>query len=72
MKTSIQNQLIAFFQDTVTFEEDIPSASYNGAIQNTRDTVTGDRLVSFTLSAPPGSIVVADGNIPVLGAVTFP
>lgn len=72
MKTSIRNQLIAFFQDTVTFEEDIPSASYNGAIQNTRDTVTGDRLVSFTLSAPPGSIVVADGNIPVLGTVTFP
>jgi uncharacterized phage protein gp47/JayE len=72
MKTSIRNQLIAFFQDVVTFEEDIPSASYNGAIQNTRDTVTGERLVSFTLSAPPGSIVVADGNIPVLGAVTFP
>lgn len=72
MKTSIRNQLIAFFQDSVTFEEDIPSASYNGAIQNTRDTVTGDRLQSFTLSSPVGAIVVADGNIPVLGSVTFP
>lgn len=71
MKTSIKNQLTAFFQDSVTFEEDITSAGYNGTIQNTRDTVTGDRLLSFALSAPVGDIVVADGNIPVLGTVTF-
>lgn len=71
MKTSIRNQLIAFFQDSVTFEEDIPAPSYQGDIQNTRDTVTGDRLQSFTLSTPVSDIVVADGNIPVLGAVTF-
>jgi len=72
MKTSIRNQLTAFFQDSVTFEEDIPAPSYQGAIQNTRDLVTGERLQSFILTSPPGSIVVADGNIPVLGAVTFP
>ena len=72
MKTSIQNQLIAFFQDSVTFETDIPAPSYQGAIQNTRDTVTGERLASFTLSSPTAAIVVAAGNIPVLGAVTFP
>ncbi len=71
MKTSIQNQLTAFFQDSVTFEEDIPAPSYQGAIQNTRDTVTGDRLLSFTLSSPTADIIVADGNIPILGAVTF-
>lgn len=71
MKTSIQNQLTAFFQDSVTFEEDIPAPSYQGAIQNTRDTVTGERLLSFTLSTPTANIVVADGNLPVLGAVTF-
>lgn len=71
MKTSIRNQLVAFFQDSVTFEEDIPAPSYQGAIQNTRDTVTGERLQSFTLTTPTSAIVVADGNIPVLGAVTF-
>lgn len=71
MKTSIRNQLIAFFQDSVTFEEDIPAPSYQGAIQNTRDTVTGDRLLSFTLSTPTADIAVADGNIPALGTVTF-
>jgi uncharacterized phage protein gp47/JayE len=71
MKTSIRNQLIAFFQDSVTFEEDIPAPSYQGAIQSTRDTVTGDRLQSFTLSTPTAAIAVADGNIPILGAVTF-
>lgn len=72
MKTSIRNQLTAFFQDSVTFEEDIPAPSYQGAIQNTRDLVTGERLQSFTLSSPVAAIVVADGSIPVLGAVTFP
>lgn len=72
MKTAIRNQLIAFFQDSVTFEEDIPAPSYQGAIQNTRDTVTGERLQSFTLSSPTAAIVVADGNIPILGTVTFP
>jgi uncharacterized phage protein gp47/JayE len=72
MKTSIRNQLIAFFQDSVTFEEDIPAPSYQGAIQNTRDLVTGERLQSFVLSSPPGDIVVADGSIPILGTVTFP
>lgn len=71
MKTSIRNQLIAFFQDSVTFEEDIPAPSYQGAIQNTRDTVTGERLQSFTLSSPTAAVVVADGNIPILGTVTF-
>lgn len=71
MKTSIQNQLAAFFQDTVTFEEDVPAPSYQGAIQNTRDTVTGERLLSFTLSSPTTDIVVSDGNIPILGSVTF-
>lgn len=72
MKTSIRNQLTAFFQDSVTFEDDIPAPSYQGAIQNTRDTVTGERLQSFTLTSPTAAIVVADGNIPVLGTVTFP
>lgn len=71
MKSSIRNQLAAFFQDSATFEEDIPAPSYQGAIQNTRDTVTGERLQSFTLSTPVAAIVVADGNIPVLGAVNF-
>lgn len=71
MKTSIRNQLEAFFEDSVTFEEDIPAPSYQGAIQNTRDTVSGDRLQSFTLSTPTAAIVVADGNIPILGTVTF-
>lgn len=71
MKTSVRNQLSAFFQDSVTFEDDIPAPSYQGAIQNTRDTVTGERLQSFTLSTPTADIVVADGNIPILGTVTF-
>lgn len=72
MKTSIRNQLVAFFQDSVTFEQDIPAPSYQGVIQNTRDIVTGERLQSFTLSSPTSAIVVAAGNIPVLGTITFP
>lgn len=71
MKSSIRNQLQAFFEDVATFEQDITEAAYLGTIQNTRDAVTSERLNSFTLSAPTGDIVVSAGNIPVLGAVAF-
>lgn len=71
MRTAIRDQLTAFFQDQVRFQTDITEATYLGAIQNTEDLQTGDRLVSFSLSAPSGDVVIADGEIGVLGTVTF-
>ncbi len=72
MRTAIEDQLSAFFEDTVDFEQTVTENSYLGAIQNTQDLDTGELLLSFSLSAPVGDIVVDSGEIAVLGDVTFP
>jgi hypothetical protein len=71
MQTAIENTLIAFFEDTVDFEETVTEASYLGAIQNTQDLETGAFLISFSLSTPSVDITVSDGEIASLGTVTF-
>ena len=72
MRTAIEDQLGAFYQDSVQFEQDITEASYLGAIQNTQDVQTGDVLTSFSLSAPTGDITISIGEIGFLGNVSFP
>jgi uncharacterized phage protein gp47/JayE len=71
MRTAVENNLTAFFKDTVDFEETVTEASYLGAIQNTQDLETGAFITSFALSTPTGDIVITDGEIASLGAVTF-
>lgn len=71
MRSAIQLQLEAFFEDTVDFEESVTEAAYLGAIQNTQDLQTGDVLRSFSISAPSGDITVEAGQIAVLGDVAF-
>ena len=72
MRTAIENNLIAFYEDEVDFEEDITEDKYRGAIINTIDPDTGDTLASFTLSGPSGDITITTDEIGVLGVVTFP
>lgn len=71
MRIAVEDQLKAFFEDTVEFEQDVTEASYLGSIQATQDLQTGDFLVSFTLSTPTGNITVSAGEIATLGDVTF-
>ena len=71
MRQAVQDQLQAFFEDTVDFEETILEAAYLGAIQNTQDLETGDFIVSFALSTPSGNVAISDGEIGVLGDITF-
>lgn len=71
MQTAIQQNLAAFFEDSIDFATTITEASYLGAIQNTQDLVTGDFLISFSLNAPSGDIVINNGEIATLGDVTF-
>ena len=71
MRSAVTAQLQAFFEDTVDFEETVTEASYLGAIQATQDLQTGQFMISFTLSTPSGNISVSDGEIAVLGNVTF-
>ena len=72
MRTAVTDQLTAFFEDTVSFQQSVTEASYLGAIQNTQDLQTGDILVSFSLNAPTGDITIGAGEIAVLGEVSFP
>lgn len=72
MQTAIEDQLAAFYRDSIQFSTDINETSYIAAIANTIDTETGERLDSFTLSAPSGDITIAFGEIGFLGTVTFP
>jgi len=71
MRTAVEDNLKAFFEDTVDFEQDVIEVSYLGAIQATQDLQTGAFIVSFALSAPTGDITVSDGEIAALGEVTF-
>lgn len=71
MRTAVEEQLQAFFEDTVDFEQNVTEASYLGAIQNTQDLQTGAFIESFVLSSPSGDIVVSDGEIAALGEVNF-
>ena len=72
MQSAITAQLNAFFQDSVQFETEVTENAYIAAIQSTQDPLTGDFVQSFALTAPIGDIVVAAGQIAVLGAVTYP
>ena len=71
MRTAVEDQLEAFFADSVDFETDVTEASYLGDIQNTQDLQTGAFIESFDLAAPSGDITVSDGEIAALGTVAF-
>ncbi|GAG31890.1 unnamed protein product, partial [marine sediment metagenome] len=71
MQTAVVNNLQAFFDDTVDFEESVTQASYLGAIQNTQDLETGAWIVSFNLTTPTTDITIVAGVIATLGDVTF-
>lgn len=71
MRTAIEENLKAFYQDEVTFETDIVEDKYRSAIIQTIDPETGDSLDSFTLSSPSGDITVTTDEIGVLGTVIF-
>lgn len=72
MREAVEQNLISFFQDDVTFEEDITEDKYRSAIINTIDPETGDSVSSFTLSAPSGDVTVTTNEIGVLGEIIFP
>lgn len=71
MRIAVEENLKAFFEDNVDFEQSVTEASYLGAIQNTQDLTTGTFLISFTLSTPSGDIAVSAGELASLGNVTF-
>jgi len=71
MRESITATLQAFFQESVTLDQDIAEDAYRSAIFQTIDTSNGQRLVAFDLPSPTGDIPVAINELPVLGQVIF-
>jgi uncharacterized phage protein gp47/JayE len=71
MQSAIIATLQAYFEDTAAFETTIPIETIYGVIANTVDTLTGDSLKDFTLTVPAGDIVLASGDIALLGEITF-
>lgn len=72
MQTAVQNSLEEFFKTIPEVGTDVFEEQYIAAIQNSVDTNSGQRLTSFSLSAPSGDISVASNEIATLGTVTFP
>lgn len=71
MKAAVIENIKAFYQDIVTFEQDVLEIKYNSAIDDTIDPDTGDKLESFTLSAPSGDITVGTDSIGTFGEAIF-
>ncbi len=71
MKESVANSLTVFFRDGTTVGKDLKSFEYISAIANTIDSTTGEPLIDFILSTPTGDVSIADGELPILGTITF-
>lgn len=72
MKNAITANLQQFFAEETFVGSNINQDSYRSAIFNTVDTVTGDRVISFTLTTPIGNIVIATGEIGILSNIIYP
>ena len=71
MRTAIENNLKAFYQEETDIATAIPEAQYNNAIYNTVDPDTGTKLQSFVLSSPSGAITADKEELPILGSISF-
>jgi uncharacterized phage protein gp47/JayE len=72
MQASISASLALFFKERTEVGEDLTQTAYDSAIFNTIDTSTGERVASFTLSAPSGDVTIASGKLPTLGTIIYP
>lgn len=72
MRTAITANLQQFFDEQTMVGVNIDEDAYRSSIFNTVDTVTGDVVQSFTLSAPVGDVVIASGEIGIFGTATYP
>lgn len=71
MRTAIEENIKAFYEDEATFETDITEDKYRSAIIDTIDPSTGDTLTSFVLLSPSGDITVTTDEIGIPGDITF-
>lgn len=72
MRDAIQASLEAFFAERTQVGVNVTQLAYESVIFNTIDPTNGDQVESFALSAPSGDVVIAAGEIGILGDVSFP
>lgn len=70
MQDAISANLRQFFDERTSVGVNVDEDAYRSAIFNTVDTVTGDMVSTFALSAPTGDVTVSTGEIGILGTVT--
>ena len=71
MRTAVQANLAAYFEDSAGFAEDIKVNGLIAAIQNTQDLESGAFVDDFTLTTPSADTEVGNGTMGTLGAITF-
>lgn len=71
MQAAIQLSLANFFEENTSVSVNVDEDAYRAAIFNTIATDTGERVQTFELSTPTGDIAIANGELPVLGNITF-
>ena len=71
MQTAIINSLQQFFDEQVTFNEDIDEDAYRCAIREAVDLERNQEIIDFALNMPQGDIQTPQDGLPVLGNVTF-
>lgn len=71
LRDAIEDNLIQLFKDVPNVGENLIEDAYRSAIYQTLNPETGEFVKSFALSAPVGDIAVADGELAVLGNITW-
>lgn len=73
MQSAVNNNLDVLFEERTAVGQDLTENEYKAAIQNTIDTETGEKLISFSLTTPSGDIAADTSAILIIkGTVTFP
>lgn len=72
MQSAVNANLRQFFDESTEIGVDVAEDAYRSAIFNTVDTVTGERIKTFTLSTPSGDVTISSGEIGTLGNVVYP
>lgn len=71
LRDAIEDNLEQLFKDVPNVSDDLIEDAYRSAIYQTLNPETGEFVKTFTLSAPSGDITVGDGELAVLGNITW-
>jgi uncharacterized phage protein gp47/JayE len=72
MQAAVTANLESLFRNDTIVSENLQAVAYESAIFQTIDPNNGAPLSAFTLSAPTGDVIVASGELPTLGNITYP